>query len=119
MFVNFSNHPSELWDANQKEAAKQYGKILDMSFPKISVDCTSQEIKILANQYVQEILALKPQAVLCQGEFTFVYAVVSQLRKFGIVVLSAVSDRIVQTEITSEGTRKTSLFQFVKFRKYI
>ena len=41
MFVNVSNHPSELWLDKQKECALCYGSIVDVAFPAIHKDYDS------------------------------------------------------------------------------
>ena len=56
--------------------------------------------------------------VLCQGEFTLTYAVVSRLLRFGVEVASAFSERIVNEERVGEEVRKISVFRFYGFRKY-
>ena len=33
MFINFSNHPSRLWE--ERNAALQYGTIEDLAFPQV------------------------------------------------------------------------------------
>ena len=35
MLINFTNHPSALWSAEQKAAAQVYGKVIDLAFPEI------------------------------------------------------------------------------------
>ena len=35
MFINFTNHPSTQWSAEQKAAAQVYGKVIDLAFPAI------------------------------------------------------------------------------------
>lgn len=35
MLINFTNHPSALWSAEQKAAAQVYGKVIDLAFPAI------------------------------------------------------------------------------------
>ena len=58
-------------------------------------------------------------AVLCQGEFTFVYRVVLRLERAGIPVFSACSFRKSQETISPDGnTLKQSVFVFTRFRRY-
>lgn len=35
MFINFTNHPSAQWSAEQKAAAQAYGEVIDLAFPAI------------------------------------------------------------------------------------
>ena len=88
MFINFTNHPSAQWSAEQKAAAQAYGEV-------------------------------NPDAVLCQGEFTFVYRVVLRLEREGIPVFAACSFRKSQETISPDGsTLKQSVFVFTRFRRY-
>lgn len=63
---------------------------------------------------MKQILALYPRAVLCQGEFCLAYQVITKLRKKGIKVLAACSERIVR----EAGQRKEVQFVFRQFREY-
>lgn len=44
MFINFSNHASTRWGVPQKQAAKKYGEIVDMQFPNVDPEATSEEV---------------------------------------------------------------------------
>ena len=35
MLINFTNHPSAQWSAEQQAAAQVYGKVIDLAFPAI------------------------------------------------------------------------------------
>ena len=113
-FVNFSNHPSDKWDKAQTVEAEKYGRILDIPFPDVHPEYTEEDIKKLANECVARILTCNPSAVLCQGEFTLCFEVVSRLKDRGVIALAACSKRDVME--TSEG--KLARFKFVKFREY-
>ena len=139
MFINLSNHPSSNWPTEQKtEAEKLYGEVCDYPFPVVPVDFTSDDIEKKAESIVAEIVAIKKEAedsclnsengntnlrnskfgVMCQGEFTLTYTIVSLLQKAGIEVVSAVSERIVREEKVDEEIRKTAVFRFAGFREY-
>ena len=91
MLINFTNHPSAQWSAEQKVAAQVYGKVIDLA----------------------------PNAVLCQGECTFVYRVVQRLEAAGIPTLAACSRRKSQETTYPDGsTLKRSIFAFAGFRRY-
>ena len=75
MFINFTNHPSTQWSAEQKAAAQVYGKVIDLAFPAIDPATNEAVLDSLATVYADHILHLSPDAVLCQGECTFVYRV--------------------------------------------
>ena len=76
IFVNCSNHPSAKWSAAQREAAEQYGKIVDIPFPAVACDLTDMQLEELAQQTAAEILAKKPAAVMCMGEFVVCFRIV-------------------------------------------
>lgn len=44
MFINLSNHTSTRWSEAQKEAARQYGEIVDMPFSAVSPHISSEEL---------------------------------------------------------------------------
>ena len=73
----------------------------------------------LAAVYADHILHLNPDAVLCQGECTFVYRVVQRLEAAGIPTLAACSRRKSQETTCPDGsTLKRSIFAFAGFRRY-
>ena len=118
MFVNFSNHKSSLWTQKQKEAAYAYGEIVDIPFPAVPAEDSVDDIIMIANEYTDIILQMKPRAVMCQGEFTLAFTVVSKLRSHGITVFAACSERRV-TELSENNTiQKSSIFEFRQFREY-
>lgn len=119
IFINHTNHPSTRWSAEQISAAKVYGEIFDMAFPAISAEATAQEVRELAQANAEKILAFKPAAVLCQGEFNYTFAMVERLKNLGVRVLAATSERVTVEEILTDGsTRQVSTFRFVQFREY-
>lgn len=119
MFVNCSNHPSAFWSEDQRKEAEKWGKIVDLPFPKVPAEADEEQVRLLAEDVSAKILALHPCAVLCQGEFTLTYAIVSSLMSKGIRVVSACSERDVKEEKMPDGSeRKTAWFRFVRFRAY-
>lgn len=119
MFINFTNHNSDLWSAEQRIAAEEYGDITDIAFPSVDPAFGSEMIYKLAEKYTEMICAYKPDAVLVQGEMMLTYAVVSILISKGINVLCATTERAVSTRIGQNGeTVKVSEFRFVRFRNY-
>ena len=70
VIVNFTNHPSHMWENIQKRAALNYGEsILDLPFPQVDPMADEIDLQNLAEEKTSEILSLHPTAVLCQGEF--------------------------------------------------
>ena len=124
MFINLSNHPSEKWDKNQiKQAKKQFGTIVDLTFPMVDPAGNEEYIRQLATSYFENIVSIFDEcanqptanAVHIQGEFTFVYHLVTLLRQSGITCLASTSKRNVVENDTGEKIVK---FSFVRFRKY-
>ena len=119
MFINHTNHPSQYWSDEQLAAAHQYGEVVDIPFPLIDPTLHSDEIGQFVQEYAGRIIALNPQAVLCQGEFIYCHALVERLLAVGITVLAATSERVVE-EFSHNGINEKRVnFQFVQFREYI
>ena len=119
IFVNCSNHPSAKWSAAQREAAEQYGKIADIPFPAVACDLTDMQLEELAKQTAAEILAKKPAAVMCMGEFVVCFRIVQKLKKSGIKVLASCSERHAVEHVEKDGTvHKEAVFVFQGFREY-
>ncbi len=118
MFINLSNHPSNRWTAEQAEAAKKYGDIIDLLFPTVDPNGDETYISGLADTYCQKAIELaegKAFAVHLMGEMTLTYALVARFKDKGIPCMASTTERII-TELP-DG-RKVSCFKFVKFRKY-
>ena len=119
MFINFTNHPSAQWSAEQKAAAQVYGKVIDLAFPAIDPAADETALDSLAAVYAAHILHLNPDAVLCQGECTFAYRMVQRLETAGVPVLATCSCRQGQETVCPDGsTLKHSVFVFAGFRRY-
>jgi NAD(P)H-flavin reductase len=118
MFVNFTNHPSQYWSDRQLDAARKYGDIYDISFPDVNSRATYGQVRKYARKYTEQIVKFSPRAVLCQGEFTLVFAVVELLKSRGITVLAACTKRIVTENMENGVTKKSTEFKFISFRKF-
>ena len=119
IFVNHTNHNSSQWSIEQRTAAEMYGQIVDLPFPPIPSEAGTEEVAEIVAANLTKILELSPKAVLCQGEFTYTYLMVEQLKKHNILTLAACSERLVTQSIDPDGTTKrVSIFQFVRFRNY-
>lgn len=120
IFINLSNHPSNVWSIAQKQKAEEYGEIIDVAFPSVPADISEQEVFEMGNHLVDEIMTYNPKAVMCQGEFTLTFDVVSKLQKKGVTCLSACSERQVVEKVLPDGsTKKEVVFSFVRFRQYM
>ena len=116
MLLNLSNHPSERWSEKQKNVAvEQYGTIIDLPFPNIPPEATSNEVLQLAESYEAEIRKAAPTAVHLMGEMTFTHALVQKLKAAGIPCVASTSQRL--SEELPDGTKQVR-FQFVQFRAY-
>jgi hypothetical protein len=116
MLINLTNHPLHKWDEKQQQKAEElYGEIKDIQFPNIPPDASEDDIAQLAEDYLQKILPLKPQAVHIQGEFTFTYRMVRLLAEHNISCIASTTNRIMHEN--PDGSR-TYQFEFVRFREY-
>ena len=113
-FVNFTNHPAEMWESKQRGEAEKYGAIIDIAFPQVDPKMTNEDITEMSKHYESRIIKCNPEMVLCQGEFTLCFAVVESLKEKGIKVAAACSRRIVK----EEGDKKIVRFEFEGFREY-
>lgn len=117
MFINLTNHPSEKWSEEQLEAARQYGEIVDLSFPIIEPIYTKDDIMLLVRECTEAIMEIKERdtVVHVMGEMTFTHNLVNALKEEGITCLASTTER--NTIILPDG-KKISEFKFVQFREY-
>jgi hypothetical protein len=120
MFINLSNHPSDAWTQEQKDAALQYGEIQDLPFPSIPPEMGEKEVVGLAGEYVLKVqhmleAAHEESAIHLTGEPTFVFALATKLQQAGLRVLTSTTRR--ETVDLGNG-EKLSKFRFVRFREY-
>lgn len=118
ILINFTNHPYEDWSTEQKQAAVSFGNVIDLPFPMISPEASSDEIRSLTNEYVhkiEEISENKIVTVHVMGEMNFVFSIVTILKAKGYRCIASTTDRDVQ--INEDGI-KTAIFKFHQFRDY-
>ena len=120
MLLNLSNHPATHWPANQLAAAHaQFGGVADMAFPVIDPESDSAAVAALAEEFARAIVgrlqAEVVQAVHLMGEMTFTVALTARLQQHGITVYCSTTRRNILEE---KDGRKTSQFEFVRFRAY-
>lgn len=116
--INFSNHPSALWSAEQLAAAHVYGEVFDLPFPHVNPHSNADDLSLLADEYVQKILSFSENSnitVHVMGEMTLSYLVVTRLRSHGIECIASTTER--EVEDFQDG-RKLVHFRFVQFRKF-
>ena len=117
IFINLTNHPIEKWDDKQRKEASVYGNLMNMQFPTIEPEATTDDVRELANHFVHEIKVINAThdvTVHIMGEMTFTFSVVEQLKALGIRCLASTTKRNVE-EINGQ---KISTFEFVQFRDY-
>ena len=124
MLINLSNHPSEKWEKKQKSTANNnFGSITDLRFPAIDPSWDKEAVNKKVDEYFDKISSVldqcanepKPNAVHIQGEFTFVYQLVSLLKSSGIICVASTSTR---NAVEVENGQKIVKFSFVQFRAY-
>jgi hypothetical protein len=121
MLINLSNHPKNNWSQKQLSSAlRKYKSIVDLPFPHISPNATSNQVKSKAEKYLQKIFHLlkssndKSNAVHLMGEFTFVFHLATMLKRKKIPVVVSTTNRIVE----EKNGKKIVTFNFVRFREY-
>ena len=122
MLINLSNHPSENWMVKQLDAAKkEFGSVVDLSFPVISPSASEDEIEKLSGLYLNKILEKllifpnENNAVHIMGEHTFIFSLVNKLLERNITCIASTTER---KSVESNG-KKITEFNFVRFRKYL
>jgi hypothetical protein len=120
MLINISNHPYTYWDETQKEAAKQYGKCIDLPFPSVDPRAGEDYIDQLSTEYVNQVIKYQSKCnesvvVHLMGEMTFVYSLLEKLKQHRIQSIASTTERVSQY---SENGVKETIFSFVRFRNY-
>ncbi|MBL7785187.1 MAG: hypothetical protein JNM36_04730 [Chitinophagales bacterium] len=132
MFINLSNHPSDKWSDEQREAAMALSQslvmpnapkntkafIVDMAFPNIPPTATTQDVIDLAEKFYNNINKqgiAKQSAVHIMGEMTFCFTLVGLLQQQGFLCVASTSER---NTIENLDGSKTIVFNFVQFRPY-
>lgn len=118
MLVNFTNHPSNKWCKEQRDAAGKYGEVIDIPFPDVDPFIDEKEVFFIALGYLSAICELNPSAVLCQGESTLAFLMVSLLKTANIPVIAACSKRVSSERKFLGNTVKTVHYKFARFRQY-
>lgn len=119
MLINCTNHPYEIWNDPQRNAAAAYGQVLDLPFPHIDPRYTSEDLRKLTEDYCETIKSYSPEAVMVAGEFTFAFMLVDKLLRDGVKVICSCSRRMTVEVKKDDGTNeKQSVFLFEGFREY-
>ena len=118
MFINFSNHSLSTWTEKQIKAAKEYGELEEIVFPNINPQFTTEQVQMLATDYVTKILThylTENLTIHVMGELTFCFSVVQQLKEKGVRCVASTTERIVEE---TADNKKVTQFSFVQFREY-
>ena len=119
MLINFSNHPYSSWSQAQRSAAQIYGAVVDLPFPAVAPTADTAGISALADKCCCDMLRLRPDAVLVQGEMSLSFAVANLLARMGVPALCACSERDCVSSVAEDGSSvRRSVFRFVRFREY-
>lgn len=119
VFINFSNHPSCFWGAEQRQAAESIGRIVDVAFPAVQADASAETVRETAETVCAELEAYSCPVVMVQGEFTLTYHIVRILKEKRIRVVASCSTREAKETSQPDGSSvKNSTFRFVQFRDY-
>ena len=119
MLLNLTNHPSQRWPEEQHRAAvARWGSVADFPFPAVAPEASTAQVAELARHTVEQVCALRPEAVLCQGEMTLTAALVALLQREGFPVYAACSRRESRESVRDGGVMKTACFRFAGFRAY-
>ena len=119
LLINLSNHPYETWGDKQKNAAAEYGEVIDMAFPMVDANDDEAYIKTLADDFFQRIIEYAEKykvTVHLMGELTFTFALLKLLQERGIGCIASTSKRIVKEEVP--GKKEEVIFEFERFREY-
>lgn len=117
MFINLTNHSSAHWSAEQLEAARMWGEVVDLPFPAVDPFFDRESVATLAQEYAIKCLNMlldKGGAVHVMGEHTLTYAMVNELKRHGVLCLASTSQR----KSMEENGSKLSEFCFCNFREY-
>ena len=98
MFINFSNHSLSTWTEKQIKAAKEYGELEEIVFPNINPQFTTEQVQMLATDYVAKILT---------------HYSIENLT--GVRCVASTTERVVEE---TDDNKKISKFTFVQFREY-
>lgn len=116
MFLNLSNHKSNLWASNQLDAALTHSPIIvDIPFPNVPPEADEQYLDQLAEETAKLVITMKPQIVHLMGELTLCFRLVTILKATNIPVVASTTERDVVME---DDDVKRVRFRFVRFRSY-
>jgi hypothetical protein len=115
MLLNFTNHPFDSWDINQKQVAlDDYQSVVDYPFPEINPELDEFDLEQLVRKHLIKILDLKPDTVHIMGEMNFTFQMIYFLMQNNIPCVASTSVRMME----KKGSQIINTFKFERFRKY-
>ena len=87
--------------------------------PKSELTLDNEELDKLVEEYFNKIQQYSDVVVMVQGEFVFTYRMIVLLKKQGIRVVAAQSERkSIEFVDVNKNTRSESVFEFIRFMEY-
>ena len=120
MFTNLSNHPSSDWSKEQYSyVSSRWGRISDLPFPLLSPDTSEEEILQLVGKYLKLLPGKEEGPIAVAGEYTFAYAMVDALLRYGYRVLHVESEISVRSVALEDGSiERTMQYRFTRYVDY-
>lgn len=119
LLINLSNHPNQLWPAEQREAAAAYGDCIeDMPFPAVDPQAGEDYIAEQTEKCLRQILEWTKSytvTVHVMGEMCLTYNIIRKLQAHGIRCIASTTERI--SEELPDGSKRVE-FHFKRFREY-
>ena len=118
LLLNLSNHPYSVWEEKQREAAIIYGPCVDMDFPKVRPEMSSEDLDKLIADYEQTILKYAADHIVTvhiMGEMTFCCRLIRRLQAKGSQCSASCAARTV---VEQGNERIKSVYNFTRFREY-
>jgi hypothetical protein len=122
MLINLSNHPVAKWSpAQQSNATELFGETVDMAFPNVDPNASTEAVLALAKEHLFRVLETEklahgePVTVHVMGEMGFTHAFVTLSKEAGIPCVHSTS---VRDSIPNPDGSKTAQFRFAQFRAY-
>lgn len=119
-FFNVSNHPKNKWSEAQKAAALALtdGEIIDVPFPNVPPNASEEDVDKLADEITNKIG--HGHVAMVQGEFSLTFKAITNLKKNGVTVVVATTERNSKETIQPDGTvKKETVFEFCRFRRVL
>jgi hypothetical protein len=116
-FVSIMNHKMS---GEQLEAALQIGEVLEIAFPNVAPNATSEDVAEMGDQLISQLHLQEGDVIQIGGEPTLTSYVVSKLFQLGYKVVTSTTERLSVEEVLPDGsTKKTNVFKFVQFREFV